>query len=99
MNKVIPWYKMYDFVKSQPPEKETDSLKLDYLLESGVLESIMQRYSLDPTEHYFDMTLTRWLPSMHFVPEEMTFGQIKESMDNYMDNQLREAGFKVYLPC
>ena len=98
MNKVIPWYKMYNFVKSQPSEKETDSLKLDYLLESGVLGSLMQRYLLDPTEYYFDMTLMKWLPSMHFVPEEMTFGQIKESMDSYMDDQFKEAGFEVYLP-
>ena len=96
--KVIPWYKMYDFVKSQPPEKEFDSLKLDYLLEISFLEYPLKRYSLDPTEYYFDMTLTTCFQNMPFGPEEMTFGQIKESMDNYMDNQFRESGFEVYLP-
>ena len=102
--KVIPWYKMYDFVKSQPPEKETE-LVSNYLSSTTEFHqwvagsNIISRWAdLDEDVHLFDTTLLNWSRSVK--PRDIgTFGQIKESMDNYMDNQFREAGFEVYLPC
>ena len=47
--------------------------------------------------YLFDTTLLNW--GRPLKPQDTrTFGQIKESMDNYMNNQFKEAGFEVYLP-
>ena len=102
--RVIPWYKMYDFVKSQLPEKETE-LVSNYLFaptefdQWGAGSDIISKWA-DPDGYVylFDTTLLNW--GRPLKPQDTrTFGQIKESMDNYMDNQFREAGFDVCLPC
>ena len=103
MNKVIPWYKMYDFVKSQPPESETHNpLIVEYLFSKGTLYDVaidtIDVFSAKSNGEYYeyDMTLSGWAQN---TKDLKTFGQIKESMDSYMDNQFRESGFEVYLPC
>ena len=101
--KVIPWYKMYDFVKSQPQEKETELLG-NYLFAPTEFDQeiagsgiVSKWVDTDGYVHLFDSTLLKW--SRPLKPRDVgTFGQIKESMDNYMEDQFREAGFEVYLP-
>ena len=104
MNKVITWYKMYDFVKSQPQESETSNpLIVEYLFSISTLHNIVTDEEdifwakLGDQVYVFDSMLEKWY--YQTVKDLETFGQIKESMDNYMDNQFREAGFDVCLPC
>ena len=101
---VIPWYKMYDFVKSNPQDESfTSDLIVDYLITTKEIHRLdhdhqISQWTKSPDDFYvFDMTLSRWCrnATLEWYP---TFGQIKESMDNYMDSQFREAGFEVYLP-
>ena len=91
MDKVIPWYKMYDFVKSQPQDREIQSWYL-------ILEYLFHFYGVVDIKRQPDSTLSKWQDS-HQLQDTVTFDQIKESMDNYMDDQFRESGFEVYLPC
>ena len=96
MNKVIPWYKIYDFVKSQPQDRDLfQGLKFDYLVESDAFYDIAKRGSFRLIDYEYDTTLSNWDQT---AKDLKTFGQIKESMDQYMDDQFRESGFEVYIP-
>ena len=97
--RVIPWYKMYDFVTSQPPGREIELKHIlsGYSLYLEDVPNVLISWAVSFPMYVPDSTLSKW-NSQSQLQEVTTFGQIKESMDNYMDNQFRESGFEVYLP-
>ena len=88
--RVIPWYKMYDFVKSKPQDRE---IQYYYL----IIEYLFFSEGVFSNSRKLDSTLLKW-QDRNQLQDVVTFGQIKESMDNYMDDQFRKAGFEVYSP-
>ena len=100
--RVIPWYKMYDFVKSKSSDSVVcEGLFSEYLFECVgthmVLPTVFSENVIGACYEY-DTTLTKWSKNAKNTKDLKTFGQIKESMDNYMDSQFRKAGFEVYSP-
>lgn len=107
--KSVPWYKMYNFVKNQPEDRAVDRMSRHTCLIAAYLKSLgnanatgvhgcgQSNGSYAPTDRQFDTTLHRWF-FLREASKCRTFGEVKESMDAYMDNRFRLAGFKVYLP-